>query len=62
MKKLRFRLVSNCALLLCLTLLAFPVNAQREIDPTRFESAIEAFEAKDRMLKPPVGAIVLTGR
>ena len=36
--------------------------AQTEtIDPTRFEEAIEAFEAEDRAMMPPAGAIVVTG-
>ena len=61
MHKSASRLISNSFLLLCLSLLAFQVNAQRDIDPTRFEAAIEAFEAKDRMSMPPQGAIVLTG-
>jgi len=61
MNKSGFRLVSNSAMLLCLALLAFQVNAQREFDPTRFESAIEVFEDKDSMSKTPQGAIVLTG-
>lgn len=36
--------------------------AQTEtIDPTRFEEAIQAFEAEDRAMMPPEGAIVVTG-
>ena len=36
--------------------------AQTEtIDPTRFEQAIQAFEAEDRVMMPPAGAIVVTG-
>ena len=31
------------------------------IDPTRFEGAIQAFEAEDRAAMPPKGAIVVTG-
>ena len=31
------------------------------IDPTRFEEAIQAFEAEDRAMMPPEGAIVVTG-
>ncbi len=38
-----------------------PSSAQRLPDPTRFESAIEAFERADRQNPPPEGAIVLTG-
>ena len=33
----------------------------RTIDPSRFEGAIEAFEAEDRTALPPTGAIVVTG-
>lgn len=61
MHKSASRLILNSFLLLCLSLSAFQVNAQRDIDPTRFEAAIQAFEAKDRMSMPPQGAIVLTG-
>ena len=38
-----------------------PSFAQRLPDPTRFESAIAAFERADRQNPPPEGAIVLTG-
>jgi hypothetical protein len=38
-----------------------PSAAQRLPDPTRFESAIAAFERADRQNPPPEGAIVLTG-
>ena len=31
------------------------------IDPTRFEEAIQEFEAEDRAMMPPEGAIVVTG-
>ena len=31
------------------------------IDPTRFEEAIQAFEAEDAAMMPPEGAIVVTG-
>ncbi|MXZ70036.1 MAG: G-D-S-L family lipolytic protein [Acidobacteria bacterium] len=31
------------------------------IDPTRFEEAIQAFEAEDSAMMPPEGAIVVTG-
>ena len=31
------------------------------IDPTRFDEAIQAFEAEDRAMMPPEGAIVVTG-
>lgn len=35
--------------------------AQQEIDPTRWESAMRAFDEQDRASPPPEGAIVLTG-
>lgn len=35
--------------------------AQQEIDPTRWESAMQAFDEQDRASPPPEGAIVLTG-
>lgn len=55
------QLISKLLLSLSLALLSLQVNAQREIDPTRFEAAIQAFEAKDQSSMPPQGAIVLTG-
>lgn len=36
-------------------------EAPPKIDPTRFEEAIEAFEAEDQKSPPPAGAIVITG-
>ena len=36
-------------------------EAERPIDPTRFADAIDAFEAEDRAMRPPLGAIVATG-
>ena len=36
-------------------------EAPPKIDPTRFEDAIEAFEAEDQQSPPPGGAIVITG-
>ncbi|MDE0478618.1 MAG: GDSL-type esterase/lipase family protein [Gammaproteobacteria bacterium] len=35
--------------------------AQQEIDPTRWEPAMQAFDEQDRASPPPEGAIVLTG-
>ena len=40
---------------------ALAVAQTETIDPTRFESAIQAFEAEDRAMMPPEGAIVVTG-
>ena len=35
--------------------------AQQEIDPTRWEPSMQAFDEQDRASPPPEGAIVLTG-
>tara|TARA_R100001377_G_C3184799_1_gene108113 strand:- start:494 stop:1216 length:723 start_codon:yes stop_codon:yes gene_type:complete len=43
------------------TALGAQIVAQELPDPTRFEQAIEAFEAKDKISPPPANAIVLTG-
>ena len=49
-------------LLVAAVAVATPAAAQTEtIDPTRFEEAIQAFEAEDRAMMPPEGAIVVTG-
>lgn len=40
---------------------ALAVAQTRTIDPTRFEEAVRAFEAEDRAMMPPEGAIVVTG-
>ncbi len=42
-------------------LLMSPLHAQDLPDPTRFEEAIQRFEAQDRDSPPPANAIVLTG-
>lgn len=43
-------------------LLIFPaLVAAQNLDPTRFESTIERFEARDAESMPPEGGIVLTG-
>lgn len=60
------RLSTRLALSIVATLLIYavalsPSSAQRPPDPTRFESAIAAFERADRQNPPPEGAIVLTG-
>ena len=49
------------ALLLVVGFAGLAAAQSRTIDPTRFESAIEAFEAEDRAMMPPKGAIVVTG-
>lgn len=48
-------------LILLACLLSLPASAQRDLNPTRFEDTIKAFEAADRLQPPPEGAIVLTG-
>lgn len=40
---------------------ALAATQTRTIDPTRFEEAVRAFEAEDRAMMPPEGAIVVTG-
>ncbi|MEE2636443.1 MAG: GDSL-type esterase/lipase family protein [Acidobacteriota bacterium] len=44
-------------------LVAVSAHAQRPepIDPARYETAIQAFEAQDQGMMPPAGAIVVTG-
>lgn len=59
-------LKSRCARILfslpVIAAIALPAAAQTPtIDPTRFEEAIQAFEAADRTQPPPAGAIVVTG-
>jgi len=53
-------LAGSAALLVAFVALSFG-RAQSLPDPTRFESAIQAFERADRANPPPSGAIVLTG-
>ena len=48
-------------LLLTVSVAALAVAQTPTIDPSRFEEAIQAFEAEDRAMMPPVGAIVVTG-
>jgi len=50
--------------LLCLLLtviVALPAAAQRDLDPTRWQDAMQRFDAQDRENPPPANAIVLTG-
>ena len=49
------------SLLLVLGFATLAVAQTETIDPTRFEEAIQAFEAEDRAMMPPAGAIVVTG-
>ena len=49
------------ALLLVVGFAGLAAAQSRAIDPTRFEGAIQAFEAEDRAAMPPKGAIVVTG-
>lgn len=46
---------------LVLTVFSAAILAQELPDPRRFEQAIEAFEAQDKITPPPDNAIVLTG-
>lgn len=61
MNKLKLRNFRDSILLLALLLIALPATAQRDIDPTRFEDTILAFERQDRLSPPAQGAILLTG-
>ena len=49
------------SLLIVLSIATLAVAQTRTVDPTRFEDAIQAFEAEDRAMMPPAGAIVVTG-
>ncbi|HEY5667149.1 MAG TPA: GDSL-type esterase/lipase family protein [Gammaproteobacteria bacterium] len=49
------------ALAVAFAVVSSPAHAQELPDPERFEDAILAFEAQDRIAPPPEGAIVLTG-
>jgi len=52
----------SCVLLAFLALSSSTLTfAQREIDPTRWEEAMQRFDEQDRLSPPPEGAIVLTG-
>lgn len=42
-------------------LLTISAQAQRDIDPTRWEEAMQRFDEQDRRTPPPENAIVLTG-
>ncbi len=61
MKYFRIQLLSRSLLALCFCFLTFQASAQRVIDPSRFEDAIQAFEKMDQIDMPPQGSIVLTG-
>lgn len=50
----------QATLVLALSLFAGLTSAQN-LDPTRFENSIQAFEAQDAKERPPEGAILLTG-
>lgn len=58
----RIRIKATQACLLALTLLlTLPASAQRDLDPARWEEAMQRFDQQDRRSAPPEGAIVLTG-
>lgn len=49
-------------LLVSIVIISAPLSlAQRDIDPTRWEEAMQRFDEQDRMSPPPESAIVLTG-
>lgn len=52
---------AHLATLLLLALIAIPVTAQPNLDPTRWDDDMQAFDAMDRINPPPENAIVLTG-
>ena len=60
MKMMRLRSVAAAALLAAGVATMAAAQAQ-PIDPSRYEGAIQAFEAADRENMPPPGAIVVTG-
>jgi hypothetical protein len=61
LKKNQLHNSTHLATLLLLAFIAFPVTAQPDLDPTRWENDMRAFDAEDRMHSPPENAIVLTG-
>ena len=60
MKMLQLRSVAAAALLVA-GVATMALAQAPPIDPTRYEGAIQAFEAADRENMPPPGAIVVTG-
>ncbi len=61
MKLTKTQFSSRGVLVLSLCLLASFANAQRDLDPGRFEQTILAFEEQDKVSPPAQGAILLTG-
>jgi len=55
------RLLAQLLVVLLAMLTAPMVLAQRDIDPTRWEEAMQRFDEQDRVSPPPENAIVLTG-
>lgn len=55
------RFMAKTLAFIVLLVLALPGQAQREIDPTRWEETMQRFDEQDRMSPPPENAIVLTG-
>lgn len=53
--------ISQFLAFLALTLVVLPLGAQTNLDPTRWEADMQAFEKQDQMSPPPQGAILLTG-
>ena len=56
-----FHRIASLAAVVLLLLAGQAGFAQQEIDPTQWESAMQAFDRQDRASPPPEGAIVLTG-
>lgn len=61
MKMVHLRSTVAAALLVAGVATLAAAQAQQPIDPTRYEGAIQAFEAADHENMPPPGAIVVTG-
>lgn len=55
------RIFSHLLIVLLAALNSSMVLAQRDIDPTRWEEAMQRFDEQDRISPPPENAIVLTG-
>lgn len=61
MNKLRIRMLQKSLFALMLFVIALPLSAQPNTDPTRWDETMQRFEQQDRLHPPPEGAILLTG-
>lgn len=61
MKRRLFNTVTWLTFLLVPAGLALSANAQQNLDPARWETSMQAFDAQDEASPPPENAIVLTG-